>query len=267
MDIFGIIGVLIGFAGAVGGFLLEGGHISSLFLLPPFVIVFGGTLGIILFSFRVQDVTGAFKALGKTFSGKEKDMPTVVIEKICNIANVCRAEGILKMQNLMDDPDLNTAEFLTLKAGMTLALDMKTADDISAALETDVYAFSAQRQLHIQIFSNAGAFFPTLGILGTVMGLIHVLGNMSDPESLVGAIGGAFIATLYGVGFANLFALPAANRIKSMLKREQMLKEMMVDGICMIVRGESSRSIENKLSVFYQAFPGGFKKYKEGIGK
>lgn len=267
VDIFGIIGVLIGFAGAIGGFLMEGGHVSQLLLLAPFVIVFGGTSGIILFSFRIQDVTGAFKALGKTFSGKEKDMPTVVIEKVVNIANTCRAEGLLKMQTLLDDPELSTPDFLTLKAGMVMALDMKDADAIEASLETDVYAFSAQRQLHMQVFSSAGGYFPTLGILGTVMGLVHVLGNMSDPESLVASIGGAFIATLYGVGFANLFALPAAARIKSMLKREQMCKEMMTQGICMIVKGESSRSIENKLSIFYQAFPNGFKKYQEGISK
>lgn len=267
MDIIGLIGLLVGFGGAIGGYLMEGGHIAQLLLLSPFIIVFGGTAGTILFSFKIQDVAGAFMALGKTFSGKEKDMPAIVIEKICEISNSCRADGLLRMQTMLEDPVIASPDFLMLKLGMTLALDMKGADEIEAALETDIASFTAQRQMHIQVFTGAGGFCPTLGIIGTVMGLVHVLGNMENAEQLVASIGGAFIATLYGVGFANLFFLPASNRLKSMLKREQMVKEMMVAGLCMIVKGESTRSIENKLSVFYQAFPGGFSKYKEGIEK
>lgn len=267
MDIFGLIGILAGFASVIAGYLMEGGEMHALLLLPPFIIVVGGTVSIILFSYKIQDIVGALKALGKSFSGKEKSMPTRAIEKISEIANLCRAEGLLKIQNLMDDPMLGTPDFISLKVGMTMVLDMKPVEAIESAMESDLQAFTAQRQVHAQVFGAAGGFCPTLGIIGTVMGLVHVLGNMSDPESLVGAIGSAFIATLYGVGFANLVFLPAANRIKSMLKREQLIKEMFSIGICMIVSGESPRSIENKLSVFHQAFPGGYANYKAGIEK
>lgn len=267
MDIFGIIGLVLGFGAAIGGYMLEGGHFSSLLILSPFIIVFGGSLGATLLSFSVGDVAGAFGAVIKSFFAKDKALCTDVIEKVSNIANVCRADGLLKLQTLCEQPQFNDPDFLILKEGMVLALDMKGADEIEEALAANIEAFTTQRTMQAGVFGTMAGLFPTLGVTGTVMGLVHVLGNMSDPESLVGSIGAAFIATLYGVGFANLIWMPFSSRIKNMLKRETIARQMMMEGICMVVKGETARSIGNKLSAYYQAFPGGQKLYQEGISK
>lgn len=267
MDIFGVIGLVLGFGAAIGGYVLEGGHIGSLMLISPFIIVFGGSIGATLLSFKMSDIAGAFGAVMKSFFANDKDLPGEIIERVTNIANVCRAEGLLKLQSLCDQSQYNEPDYLILKEGMVLALDMKGADEIEEALSANIEAFSTQRAMQAGVFSTMGGLFPTLGVTGTVMGLVHVLGNMSDPESLVGSIGAAFIATLYGVGFANLIWMPFSTRIKNMVKRETLARQMMMEGICMVVKGETARSVGNKLSAYYQAFPGGQKLYQEGISK
>jgi chemotaxis protein MotA len=104
-----------------------------------------------------------------------------------------------------------------------------------------------------------------MGVIGTVMGLVQVLANMSNAEELAASIATAFVATLYGVAFANLIYMPIVNKLKGNLKRQKMQKEIIVDGICMMVKGEAARNIENKLALYYQAYPNGDKKYKQGI--
>lgn len=267
MDISVVLGIVIAFGSLILGYTLEHGVLSSLFLISPIVIVFGGTMGAVVLSYKLSDITSAIKSLIGTFSSKAIGSPTRVIEKIVSMADSCRQGGILKLQELINDPELNKDEFLVLKAGMVLALDMKSDEEIQYALESNIRAYTAQKQLEISVFTSAAGFSPTLGVIGTVMGLIQVLSNMTDAEALTASIGVAFVATLYGVVFANLLYMPFASRLKGVLKRQQILREMMTEGICMIARGESSRSIENKLSVYYQVFPHGDKKYKEGIEK
>ena len=267
MDIFLIIGIVCAFGSIIFGYILEGGHLSSLFLLSPSIIVIGGTISAVIITNKISDVLSALKALKATFTNAEVKAPDQLIALLTEVAQTCRTEGLLAMEKLLDNPEVNKPNNLTLKLGMIMALEMKSTDEIEEALYADVNAFVAQRQLDIGVWSAAGGYSPTFGIIGTVMGLVHVLGNMEDPDKLVVAIGAAFIATLYGVVFANLLYLPFAGRIKGLLKREQILKEMMISGICMIVNGEPPRVIENKLSIYYQAFPGGLKKYKAGIEK
>ncbi|WP_444659694.1 motility protein A [Caproiciproducens sp. R2] len=267
MDISVVLGVVISFGALILGYTLEHGVLSSLFLLSPFVIVFGGTMGAVVLSYKLTDILSAFKSLVGTFSNKSSGDPTKVIEKITFMADACRQGGILKLQELINDSELDSNEFLVLKSGMVLALDMKSDEEIQYALESNIRAYTTQKQLEISVFTSAAGFSPTMGVIGTVMGLIQVLSNMTDAASLTASIGVAFIATLYGVVMANLVYMPFASRLKGVLKRQQILREMMTEGICMIARGESSRSIENKLSVYYQLFPHGDKKYKEGIEK
>jgi chemotaxis protein MotA len=267
LDIAVILGLVISFGSLILGYTLEHGVLSSLFLLSPFVIVFGGTVGAVVLSSKITDITSAMKSLVRSFSNKSSGDPTHVIEKITAMADACRQGGLLKLQELLTDPDLNKEDYFILKEGMVLALDMKSADEIQYALESDIRAYTAQKQMEIAVFTAAAGFSPTLGVIGTVMGLIQVLSNMTDAAALTASIGVAFVATLYGVVLANLVYLPFASRLKSVLKRQQIVKEMMMEGICMIARGEASRNIENKLSVYYQVFPHGAKKYKEGIDK
>lgn len=181
------------------------------------------------------------------------------------MADLCRREGLLKLQTMLNDADLNNDNYLPLKEGMVLTLDMKSGEEIRDAMESDIASYKLQKQLEIDVFQGAGGYSPTMGVIGTVMGLVQVLGHMANADELVKAIGAAFIATLYGVVFANLIYLPAANRLKTTLKRQTVFREMMIEGMCLIASGKSSRDVENQLSLHYHAFPGGEKKYKEGI--
>ena len=239
--------------------------LSSLVLPSPFLIVVGGTLGAVILSNGLKDSLSAVKSLFKSYSSKNNPNPEKLIQKISEMAELCRREGLLKLQSMLADADLNNDNYLPLKEGMILTLDMKSAEEIEAAMSSDIQSYSLQKQMEIDVFQGAGGFSPTMGVIGTVMGLIQVLGNMSDAEELVASIGVAFVATLYGVVFANLIYFPAANRLKATLKRQKVFREMMVDGICLIASGKSSRDIENQLSLYYHAFPGGEKKYKDGI--
>lgn len=266
MDFTLIIGIIAGLGALIGGFVLDKGNVGSLFMLSGFLIVFGGTVGAVIASNKPKDILNAFKSVGASFSSKNSPKPEQVIEKVTKMADMCRKEGLLKLQELLNDPDLNKEDFLLLKEGMVLALGMKNADEIREAMEADIEAYMIKKKSEIEVFEGAGGFSPTMGVIGTVMGLIQVLaGGLDDPGKLVESIGGAFIATLYGVVFANMIYFPCANKLKGNLKRQKVVKEMMVEGMCMIASGVSSRDIENKLSLYYQAFPDGSKKYRAGI--
>lgn len=267
MDFSLIIGVVIGMFCILLGFTMEGGSLHSLIAhLSPLIIVMGGTIGAVMASFSLADISKAMKALKYTFSKKSKGDPNMVIEKISKISEMCRREGLLKIEEALKDPDINKDDYLFLKEGLLLVLEGRGEEEIAYVLESDIRAFSLQKQLEIGVFEAAGGYSPTMGVVGTVMALIVTLAHMSDDtKALASAISTAFIATFYGVGLANVIYLPIASKLKSDLKRQKLQKEMILDGICMIAKGEASRNIENKLSLYWQAFPGGTKKYKEGI--
>ena len=266
MDFSLIIGIIVGLSSIIAGFLYEKGNLMSLLLPSPIMIVVGGTVGAVLASFSISDISKAFKALKYTFSKKSKGDPKMVIEKISKVSEMCRREGLLKIEDALKDPEINKDEYLFLKEGLILVLEGRGEEEIQYVLESDIRAFTAQKQLEIAVFESAGGFSPTMGVLGTVMSLVNVLANMGDNASeLAASIATAFVATLYGVGLANIIYLPIATKLKSDLKRQKIQKEMILDGICMIAKGEASRNIENKLSLYWQAFPGGAKNYKAGI--
>lgn len=265
MDFMLLIGIFVGFGGLIAGFLIEKGSLLSLLLPSPFIIILGGTAGAVLASFSISDITKAFKALAFSFSSKSKGDPTDIITKISNLAQVCRKEGLLKLETFLKNDELKGDEYLLLKEGIILVMDGRAEEEIQYVLDNDIRAFTLQKQLEISVFESAAGFSPTMGVIGTVMGLINVLANMSNAEELAASIATAFVATLYGVAFANLIYMPIVNKLKGNLKRQKMCKEMIVDGVCMMVKGEAARNIENKLALYYQAFPNGTKKYKAGI--
>ncbi len=265
MDISTIIGFLVALGGIVAGFLVDGGKLQSLLLVSPFLIVVIGTIGVVIISFGIPDTLGAFKALFASYSKKNQPDPELLIKKVCELADLCRSQGLLSLQAKMNDEDLNSDNYLMLKEGMVLATDVKNVDSIQETLAADTASYTQKKQLEIDVFTEAGGFSPTLGIIGTVMGLVQVLSHMSDAQALAASIASAFIATLYGIFFANIVYLPAANHLKSCLKRQLMFRDMITDGVCMLASGESSRNIENKLSLYYHAFPNSEAKYKSGI--
>jgi chemotaxis protein MotA len=261
-----IIGLIVAFGGLIVGYGMDGGNVNALFLVSPFFIVFGGTIGTVIFSFGISGLTSALKAFMTSFLKKDAPNPTQLIEKLAAMSDECRSGGLLKLETMMEsDPDLSKSQYLLLKEGMILALDTNTSDQIQEALEADMMASTLKKQMAIEVLEGAGGYSPTMGVIGTVMGLVQVLSNMTDAEALAESIAIAFVATLYGVVFANLIYLPMANNLKCDLKRDKIFKHMIIDGICMVASGENSRNIKNKLALYYQAFPNGEKKYREGI--
>lgn len=266
MDFSMIIGLVVGMAGLLGGFLLEGGSIIQLIAPSPIIIVFGGTIGSVFSSFAIGDIIKAFKAFLGSFASKAMGNPNIVIEKLATISDICRREGLLKIEDALKDPEIDKDEFLFMKEGLMLVLEGRAEEEIRFVLESDIQSFALQKHLEIGVFEAAGGFAPTMGVIGTVMSLVIVLSHMgNDSSALAESIATAFIATLYGVSSANIAYLPIAQKLKANLKRQQLQREMIMDGVCMIARGEASRNITNTLSLYWQAFPGGDKKYKEGI--
>ena len=265
MDFSLLIGIIIGLAAILTGYTIEDGNLRALLLPSPLLIVLGGTIGAVVASFPLSDIKKALKALAYTFSKKSKGDPHTVITAIMEISDKCRKNGILVLEEEMKKPEYSHPDFLFLKEGLILILEGKSQDEIQYVLESGIHSFVTQKQLEISVFESAGGFSPTMGVLGTVLGLVTVLSDMSDAQSLAASIATAFVATLFGVGIANIVYLPIATKLKSDLKRQKLQKEMMLDGVCMILKGEASRVIENKLALYWQAFPGGDKKYKAGI--
>lgn len=265
MDFSLLIGIIFGLAAILVGYTIEDGQIAALLLPSPLLIVIGGTIGAVVASFPLSDIVKAFKSLAYTFSKKSKGDPKKVINAIMTISDRCRKNGILVLEDEMKKPEYSHPDYLFLKEGLILIIEGKSEEEISYVLESGIHSFTVQKQLEIAVFESAGGYSPTMGVLGTVMGLVTVLSDMSDAQSLAASIATAFVATLFGVGIANLIYLPIATKLKSDLKRQKLQKEMMLDGVCMILKGEASRDIENKLSLYWQAFPGGDKNYKAGI--
>ncbi len=259
-----LIGLVVSFGMLLGAFVIEKGQIASLVLPSPAMIVFGGTIGAAIISFGFDGMISGFQALMASF--KPGPDPEDLIKKICTMADKCRAEGLLTLQSMMTEPDFNTDNYLMLKEGIVLATDTKSAENMEATLSADLHSYTEARQQEVAVWEGAGGFSPTMGVIGTVMGLISVLSHMgSDTSALAGSIGVAFIATLYGVAFANIIYLPVATHLKICMKRQIIFREMIIDGMCMLVSGDSSRNIENKLALYYHAFPKCEDKYKAGI--
>ena len=268
MDISTIVGLLVSIGGILVGFVWDKGQLQSLILGPPILIVVVGTIGVVITSFGLGDTLGAFKALFASYNKKSQPDPDSLIKKICELADLCRSQGLLQLQTKMNDSDLESENYMMLKEAMVLATDTKNTETMQDTLQADISSYTQKKQLEIDIFTEAGGYSPTLGIIGTVMGLVQVLSHMGPTSAmtdLTGGIASAFIATLYGIFFANVIYLPAANHLKTCLKRQLIFRDMIVDGMCMLASGESSRNIENKLSLYYHAFPNSEAKYKAGI--
>lgn len=241
MDILTIIGVIVSFGAILGGNALEGGHASSLLLGTAFLIVFGGTVGAIL----IQTPQATFMHSLKISSwmimtpkfGQEE-----IIQKIVHWSNVARKEGLLGLEPLIEaEPD----QFA--KKGLQLLVDGSEPDIIRNILEVEIETKEYQDTQAAKVYEGMGGYSPTIGIIGAVMGLIHVMQNLADPSKLGAGIATAFVATIYGVGMANLFLLPMANKIKALIHNQSQFRQMVVEGIISIAEGENPRNIETKL--------------------
>ena len=244
MDLLSIIGILLAFGAILGGNALEGGHLDSLLNGPALVIVFGGTVGAILLQTPVNVFLHALRVAGNVFVPPKVSIgPT--IEKIVGWSNIARREGLLGLEAVAEqEPDL------FIRKGMQLLVDGNEPEIIREILEMELQSREHHDLQAAKVFESMGGYSPTIGIIGAVLGLIHVMQNLADPSKLGSGIATAFVATIYGVGLANLFLLPFGNKLKSLALGRSHYREMVVEGIVSIAEGENPRNIESKLQGF-----------------
>ena len=244
MDILSIVGLILSAAAILVGQYLEGGHIGSLMNGPAILIVLGGTFGaVMLQSPFVTFMRGMRMLIWTFFPPKVHNQDA--IDKIVSWSNIARKEGLLGLENIEE----SETDAFTRK-GLQLLVDGSEPDNIRGVLDVDIYTKEHHDMQAARIYESMGGYAPTLGIIGAVMGLIQVMGNLSDPSKLGSGIAVAFVATIYGVGSANLIFLPIANKLKHIIHMNMQYREMIVEGMVSIAEGENPRNIETKLLGF-----------------
>jgi chemotaxis protein MotA len=244
MDKATLIGLILGIGAVLGGQTLEGGSIHSIMQVTAAIIVLGGTFGAVFVSFPFDDVMNGFKGV-KTIIKEPPQDPYSIIAQITNYANKARKEGILSLEK-----EVKNIEEPFLKKALIMAVDGVEPHLIREAMETELEYVDEHGKVNSKIFKAAGGYAPTIGILGAVLGLIHVMENLNDPSKLGSGIATAFVATVYGVGSANLLFLPIANKLEVRHRHGMILKEMILEGIVAVSTGENPRLIEEKLNAF-----------------
>jgi chemotaxis protein MotA len=247
MNIGSVVGMFFGFFALILAFIMEGGNVGSLLLPSPFIIIFGGTFGALLLSYDLQEVLAIPKLIGSACKNpitKEKEIANMFVA----FAEKSRRDGLLSLEEDLQGLDANQDPLI--KKGLRYVIDGTDSDALAELLENDVAIFEKARKRESAIFESAGGFSPTMGICGTVLGLITVLSNLSDPSSLGEHIAVAFIATLYGIAFANLIFLPIGTKLKGKLEKEKRVKEMIITGVLAIQQGESPKLVGDKLAVY-----------------
>lgn len=241
MDILSLIGLVLAFGAILGGMVLDGGHISSIMNATAALIVMGGTFGAAMLQTPLPVFIHAFKIAKWVFT-PPKLAPREAIEKIVNWSNIARKEGLLGLEAVTEaEPDLFA------RKGLQLLVDGSEPEVIRGILEVDLDAKEHHDSQGAKVFEAMGGYSPTIGIIGAVMGLIHVMGNLADPSALGSGIAVAFVATIYGLALANLFFLPFAAKLKSLIQSQTQFRTMIMEGLISIAQGDNPRNIETKL--------------------
>lgn len=251
MDITSIIGIAAGLAALIGGFFWEGGRVSGLLQWNAALIVIGGTIASVLVSFPSRTLRMIPAALGMAF-GRNPDSLEEQAEEIVEMAVVSRRSGVLALEPRAEShPDPFTGE------GLQLIVDGTDPEQVKQIMELEMDAAELKYESCAKIFEAAGGYAPTMGIIGTVMGLIRVLGNLTDPSQLGPSIAVAFTATLYGVASANLLFLPIASKIKARAQLRLHEMEMLLVGILAVQNGDHPQLVRKKLASFLNRVPEG----------
>ena len=240
-DLTTVLGVPTGIGFILLGQLLEGGSLHSILQFTAAVIVFGGTLGATLVSFSLKDVKRAFSSLRDVFLDNEPPIEDT-ISLITRLAYKARKDGIMSLE---DDVEHVSDPFL--RRGLGLAVDGTNPHTLRSMLDAESLSRDDIDELPARVYEAAGGYAPTIGILGAVLGLIHVMENLTDPAKLGAGIAVAFVATVYGVGSANLIFLPIAAKLRSRAARSAKRRELVLEGILAIQEGMNPRLIDQKL--------------------
>lgn len=241
MDVLSIVGVSFGLAAILVGQQLEGGHIGSLLNGPAILIVFGGTLGAVMLQSPVTVFVRALKITVWVFKPPVQPLAKT-IQTIVGWSQVARREGLLGLEAASDsEPDPFA------RKGLQLLVDGNEPDTIRNTLEVELQAWEHRDIQAAKVYEAMGGYSPTIGIIGAVLGLIHVMGNLADPSQLGSGIATAFVATIYGVGLANLLFLPVAGKLKAHIHNQSQYREMLIEGLLGIAEGENPMNIELRL--------------------
>lgn len=243
MDITTIIGLVLGLGGVIVGYLEEEGQLMALFKMAPFLIVFVGGFGATLVAFPLSDIKKMFSTISMLFIQKKYN-EIDIINELADLSEKARKDGLLSLEQ-----DAQTNQNDLIRKGLALVVDgieTEVIKDILAReteLQEEIYESGAK------IFEAMGGTWPAMGVCGTVMGMISILRDLSDPLALGPKISSAFIATMYGVAFANLVWLPFGSKIKAKAARETMINELIIEGLLSIQAGENPRIIKEKLNL------------------
>ena len=241
MDLAALVGIVLAFGGIFGAQIMEGGSPTSIILVPPLVLVICGTLGAAMAGGVLKDTLGIVNQLKLAFTGKVT-APGELVDSIVKLAERARREGLLALEDAAKG-----VSHPFLRRGLEMAIDGTDPEELGEILHGEIDAKRKADKSAAKIFTDMGGFAPTIGIIGTVMGLVHVLSSLSDPSKLGELIAGAFVATLWGVMLANVVFLPLGNRLKRISEIECEQMELAVEGVMAIQAGANPRLVAQKL--------------------
>ena len=239
-----IVGILFALFAILVGNVLEGGHLGSIVGGPAALIVVGGTIGAVIVQFPMSTLLEAVRAVGATFRKSTTD-PAKLVDEIVDYANRARREGILALEKVA-----TTASHPFLAKALTMAIDGADSTSLRQTMEIAIGQFEEQGEDAAKVYEAAGGYSPTVGIIGAVLGLIHVMSNLSDIAAVGAGIAGAFVATIYGVAVANILFLPLGGRIKLGVRDGVQAMELMLTGVLAIQEGMNPKVVRDRLSEF-----------------
>ena len=243
MDIATIIGLILGFGAIIGGQILEGLHVSAIIQPTAALIVFGGTFGAAFISFPLATIKQAFKdSKGCCLSSADNE---AIIKEMIGYAAKARRNGLISLEQ-----EAQTIKDPFTRKGISLVVDGIDPQKLRETMEIEMDSYEEHAKGSVEFFEAAGGYAPTIGIIGAVLGLIHVMNNLSDTSKLGGGIAVAFVATIYGLMIANILCLPFATKMKHRIKQELLQKRMIIEGLTAIQNGENPHYIEQKLRSF-----------------
>jgi chemotaxis protein MotA len=246
-DALTIAGLLLAVAAVFGGSVLEGAHLGSLVQATALLIVGGGTLAAVMVQTPLSVFRRALRMVPAAFWQDAAPERQVVLRRITGWCRIARRDGLLGLDGVAD-----TQRDPFVVNGLRLVVDGMEPDLVRRTLELELHVREDHDLEAVRVFEAAGGYAPTVGILGAVLGLIHVLENLADPESLGSGIAVAFVATVYGVGFANLVLLPIAGKLRAVTRRRVRYWEMIVDGMVAIAQNEHPRTVDSRLRSYLE---------------
>ena len=249
MDKSSFLGLIVGVGGILAGLLLEGGRLSQVLQPTAAIIVFGGTLGAIMLQFPTPVVARAFRQLIQVFLEPRRD-PREIVQQLVLFANKARRNGMISL-----DADLPGIQDPFLRKSLMLAVDGTEPQELRKMMQLEIDNQAEHEENIPKVFESAGGFAPTIGIIGAVLGLIQVMQHLDNINEVGKGIAVAFVATVYGVGSANLFFLPSSGKLRLRIREEQLIREMTLEGVVSILEGMNPHMLETKLMGFLRDRP------------